>query len=55
MAHTLKKDRCNEDANPFGLFIEIRSFIHEAYKADKERKLTLANIPLTCRAIPKES
>lgn len=49
MAHTLKHDGTKEDLNPLGLFVEIRSFIHGTYEADKKRQLTSDNIPLTER------
>lgn len=49
MAHTLKRDGTSEDLKPLGLFVEIRSFIHGTYKADKKRQLTWDNIPLTER------
>jgi hypothetical protein len=51
MAHTLKKDATKEDMKPLGLFVEIRSFIHGTYKADKNKELSGDNIPLIDRGV----
>jgi hypothetical protein len=52
LAHTVCRSGKPEDLKPLGLFVEIKEFFDGSYKADRKRRLTGDNIPLTKRDKP---